>query len=253
MPSPSIRKGVIFDLDGVVTDSARVHAQAWKEMFDEFLSGRTVGEASIPDRFDLQKDYVTYLDGKPRYDGVESFLRSRSIVLEAGHQTDGTDRLTVCGLGNRKDRYFNRILDEQGVEVFESTLTFIHDLAGYGVAIGVASSSKNCMKILRRMKLDGLFEAHVDGEDSFRLGLKGKPAPDIFLTCAQHLGVGPKCAAVIEDAISGVQAGRAGKFGLVVGIDRGTVRDALLANGADVVVRDLAELSAKRVVEMLEA
>lgn len=229
---------VIFDLDGVVTDTASVHAEAWKFLFDDYLRARAarLGTPFLP--FDSGTDYVRCVDGKPRYEGVRSFLASRGIQLEAGDPRDSTDRETVCGLGNRKDRIFAALLERNGIGVMEETVSLIRKLRELDVPCAIASSSKNCRAVLERAGLAGLFDAQVDGAVSVELGLPGKPAPDIFLTCAERLGVPPSQCVVVEDAVVGVVAGRAGGFGLVIGIDRTGNRDALRRHGADVVVSD---------------
>jgi len=239
--------GVIFDLDGVVTLTASVHAAAWKKLFDGYLNKRAERDDEPFCPFDSRKDYLHYVDGKPRYEGVRSFLESRGIHLPQGTPSDGPDEETLCGLGNKKDVYFKQVLEEKDVEVDQATLTFIHELQGHGVRVGIASSSKNCLLILRRAGIEGLFEARVDGVVSESLGLKGKPNPDIFLKCAELLGVEPDKAIVVEDAVSGVQAGRNGRFGLVLGIDRGNISATLRENGADLVVEGLGETTVERI------
>jgi alpha,alpha-trehalase len=238
---------VIFDLDGVVTDTAKVHATAWKALFDDYLSTRTLqyNEAFRP--FDLEEDYFSYLDGKPRYDGVRSFLQSRGIDLAYGDPENGPERETICGLGNRKDRIFSKILRENGVEVFESTVRLAKELKARQVWRAVASSSKNCRNVLRIAGLEDLFDAMVDGVLSAELSFKGKPEPDIFFKCGELLGVSPERTVVIEDAISGVQAGRNGGFGLIIGIDRMGLGEVLRQNGADVVVADLLDIGPQEI------
>lgn len=230
---------VIFDLDGVVTDTAKVHAAAWKALFDDYLQTRTL-QFNEPFRpFDIEEDYASYLDGKPRYDGVECFLRSRGIVLAHGDPANGPERETVCGLGNRKDRIFSKVLRENGVDVFDSTVRLARELEALRIWRAVASSSKNCRSVLQIAGLGNLFDTMVDGLLSADLSLKGKPNPDIFLKCGELLGAAPERTVVVEDAISGVQAGRDGGFGLVIGIDRAGLGAQLQKNGADVVVTDL--------------
>jgi trehalose 6-phosphate phosphatase len=233
---------VIFDLDGVVTRTARLHAQAWKQVFDDFLSRWKWGNGGSQEPFDIERDYTQHVDGKPRYDGVRDFLASRGIVLPEGDPTDGPDVETVCGLGNRKNELYNELLGQGGVEVFEDTVAQIRAWRQMGLKTAIVSSSKNCATVLRVAGLTELFDVRVDGVESARLGLEGKPAPDIFLTAAELLGVKPARAVVFEDAVSGVQAGRAGRFGWVIGVDRVGARDDLLANGADTVVSDLREV-----------
>ena len=230
---------VILDLDGVVTDTARVHAAAWKSLFDGYLRRRAIKYKEDYRPFILERDYLTYLDGKPRYDGVCSFLRARSIGLTYGDPSDGPDVETICGLGNRKDRIFADVLRQEGVRVFDSTIRLVRELDAAGVRRAIASSSKNCQLMLEIAGIEGLFEARVDGVVSARLGLRGKPVPDIFLKCAELLSVSPDRSVIVEDAISGVQAGRSGGFGLVIGVDRTGLGDTLRENGADIVVPDL--------------
>jgi len=240
---------VVFDLDGVVTLTASVHAAAWKELFDEVLERRAEesGKPFVP--FDPEDDYHTYVDGKPRIEGVKSFLASRGIELPEGGSDDGPDEPTAWGLGNRKNGYFRRILDEKGAEVDERTVAFVRRLRSEGVRVAVASSSKNCGPILERAGLNDLFEARVDGVVSEEIGLKGKPNPDIFVEAARRVGATPERAIVVEDAISGVQAGRAGGFGLVIGIDRVGLAAALREHGADLILESFDDRS----FELIEA
>jgi len=244
LPDPfgSGLKASLFDLDGVVTRTARVHARAWKRLFDEFLAQRQ-GDPAQLGPFRLPEDYVAHVDGKPRYEGVQSFLLARGIDLPWGDPSDSEDAQTVCGLGNRKNRYFNEVMEEDGVEVFEGTVALIEALRAKGIKIACVSSSKNCIPVLERTGLVDLFDATFDGRDLEREQLPGKPRPDAFLRGAALLGIPPAEAVVVEDAISGVEAGRAGNFKLVIAVDRGAGRDALLAAGADVVVDDLAEFT----------
>jgi trehalose 6-phosphate phosphatase len=230
-------KAVLFDLDGVVTRTARVHARAWQRLFDQFLS-----ETGSREPFRLPDDYVAYVDGKPRYEGVQSFLEARGVDLPWGDPGDPPEALTICGLGNRKNEIFTRVLEEQGVEVFEGSVALIRALRARGVKTACVSSSKNCAAVLAHARLTQLFDVVFDGRDLERERLRGKPHPDAFLRAAARLDVAPAEAAVVEDAIAGVAAGRAGDFALVIGVDRGVGRAALTAAGADVVVGDLAEL-----------
>lgn len=234
---------VLFDLDGVVTKTATVHAAAWKRLFDEFLRRRAQRTGSAFQPFDAQRDYREYVDGKPRYDGVRSFLRSRHIVLEDGEPSDPPDRETVCGLGNRKDGYFERDLADRGVETYDGTISLIQRLKQHGFKTAVVSASKHCAAILETAGIANLFDARVDGNDAERLGLAGKPAPATYLEAARRLDVVPARAVVVEDAIAGVQAGRAGGFGLVIGVNRSPAEGTLLESGADIVVRDLNEMT----------
>jgi alpha,alpha-trehalase len=233
---------VLFDLDGVVTDTAVLHAAAWKQLFDEYLQRRPAEGHPRVRPFAVETDFRQYVDGKPRYEGVRSFLQSRGIALPYGEPTDPPGRETVCGLGNRKDELFHRLLRQQGVRVFPSTVAFIRRLKDAGIKTAVVSSSKNCAAVLHAAGLAGLFDARVDGLESARLYLKGKPAPDTFLGAAARLGADPRRAVVVEDALAGVQAGRAGHFGLVIGVARQGDRTALRQSGADVVVDDLGTI-----------
>ncbi len=233
---------VIFDLDGVVTDTATVHAAAWKMMFDEFLSQYADRHKKPFQPFALDTDYLLYIDGKPRFDGVRDFLQSRGIELPEGHSDDLPGIETIQGLGNLKNAYFLKRLDEHGPAVYDTTRNFIHSVKKHGLKTAIISSSKNCAMILDSAKLSDLFDVRVDGVDSEVLGITGKPAPDIFLEAARQLKVNPGRAVVIEDAISGVQAGCAGRFGIVIGVARTGDKVSLLKNGADVAVEDLSEV-----------
>ena len=238
---------VLFDLDGVLTSTAAIHASAWKRMFDDFLSRRAAQGANHPDNthlrpFDVDSDYKRYVDGKPRYDGVRSFLESRGIRLPEGTPGEAPNDLTVCGLGNRKDAMVKRAIADGLVEPFEGSVRWVKQLRDAGFKLGVVSSSRNCGPVLRAAKIEQYFQTRVDGETLLELGLPGKPAPDSFLKAAENLGAEPRRAVVVEDAISGVQSARAGNFGLVIGVDREGHAEALLGNGADVIVKDLSEL-----------
>jgi beta-phosphoglucomutase family hydrolase len=227
----------LFDLDGVLTKTATVHAAAWKRMFDAFLAGRA-GQAP----FDLHADYARYVDGKPRLDGVRAFLDARGIELPDGSPDDPPDAETVHGLGRRKNDLVNEVLGEDGVEAYDGSVGYVREARRAGLRRAVVSSSANTHAVLRAAGISDLFEAVVDGVVAEREHLQGKPAPDTFLAGAQALGVAPEAAAVFEDALAGVEAGRAGGFGVVVGVDRGGAADELRAHGADVVVGDLSEL-----------
>ncbi len=233
---------LIFDLDGVITDTASVHAAAWKKMFDRFLRlyGKRAGVAYRP--FEIETDYRRYVDGKPRLDGIRSFLESREIKLPEGKPEDPDDADTIQALGKRKNDNFLQQIEEDGVKVYKTTVDLIDKAKNLGLKTAVISSSKNCTMVLDSVKLLGLFEVKVDGMDSEDRGIVGKPAPDIFLEAARQLGVEPERAVVIEDAVSGVQAGRAGNFAMVIGIARTGGKDELLQNGASVVVADLAKI-----------
>ena len=237
---------VIFDLDGVITDSAKLHAWAWKTLFDEFLR-RNRGPEFVP--FDTAVDYPRWVDGKPRYEGVESFLVSRGFEIPHGTPADAEDKDTHCGLGNRKNRFFKQRLSEDGVEVFTSSVEFIDELKRRKIPVGLVTSSKNRAAILKSAGLQGLFDAEVDGIEVEKLGLRGKPAPDPFLCCAERMRVSPLDCVVFEDAASGVEAGVTGNFGFVVGIDRHGEAD-LLSAGANIVIGDLGELSVDSLVDL---
>lgn len=233
---------VLFDLDGVLTSTARIHSRCWKVMFDDFL-GRRAAAGKEPFRpFDIAADYKLYVDGKPRYEGVRSFLASRNISVPDGTPADPPTAVTVCGLGNRKDELVKAAIDRGEVESYPGSVALVKRLREQGLRTAVVSSSNNCREVLRAADIEGLFDARVDGLVATEFQLPGKPAPDTFLKAAGMLGVDPARAVVVEDAIAGVQSGRAGGFGLVIGVDRGGSRDALLAHGADMVVTDLAEL-----------
>jgi beta-phosphoglucomutase family hydrolase len=229
----------LFDLDGVLTPTATVHAAAWKRMFDAFLAGR---DGQPP--FDLKDDYVRYVDGRPRLDGVRAFLDARAISLPEGSPEDPPGAETVHGLGRRKNDLVEDVLREQGVEAYEGSVRFVRAARDAGLRRAVVSSSANTQAVLQAAGIEDLFEARVDGVVAEREHLRGKPAPDTFLAGARALGVEPAAAAVFEDALAGVEAGRAGAFGCVVGVDRGGAADALREHGADVVVGDLSELLA---------
>jgi beta-phosphoglucomutase family hydrolase len=232
---------VVFDLDGVVTDTATVHAAAWKQLFDAFLQARTAA-AGEPFRPFTDEDYRRYVDGKPREDGVRSFLESRGIALPEGAPSDPPERATVRGLGSRKNALFLQLLEQQGAAPFPSTVELVRELGRRGIRTGVISASRNAAAVLAAAGLDDLFRARVDGADADRLGLPGKPDPAVFLEAARRLGAEPAQTAVVEDAVAGIEAGRRGGFGLVVGVDRTGHPDALRESGADVVVSDLGQL-----------
>lgn len=241
-PLPAPLEAMLFDMDGVVTDTAQAHAAAWQRLFDEFLKERAerLGEALRP--FDPRHDYRRQVDGKSRLDGVRSFLDARGIELPFGDAGDGPDRETVCGLGNRKDRYFNAWLEENPVRSYPGTLALIDDLRAAGIKVAVFSASRNAAAVLRKAGLTALFDATVDGSDLASLHIPGKPDPAMLLEAARRLGVAPARTAVVEDAIAGVQAGARGGFGLVIGVARGDFGDDLKAAGAQLVVHDLSEL-----------
>ena len=239
---PEKVRACLFDLDGVLTDTASVHTKAWKAMFDDYLSARAkrTGDKFVP--FDAGADYREYVDGKKREDGVRSFLGSRGIELPDGSPDDPGDAETVYGLGNRKNDMFQKVLHDDGVTVFDGSRRYLEAVSKAGLGIAVVSASANTRDILKVTGLDRYIQQRVDGITLRDEHIAGKPAPDSYLRGAQLLGVGADAAAVFEDALSGVQAGRAGNFGFVVGVDRVGQADDLRRNGADVVVTDLAEL-----------
>jgi beta-phosphoglucomutase family hydrolase len=232
----------LFDLDGVLTQTAKVHARAWKAMFDEFLRRRADDGGPEFRPFDEGADYESYVDGKPRYDGVRSFLESRGITLPDGTPDDPPDAQTVDGLGNRKNELVLEIIRRDGVEPYEGSVRYVKAARNAGLRCAVVSSSTNCRDVLEAAEMLDLFEAIVDGNVARDKRLAGKPAPDMFLEGARQLRAEPPQAAVYEDALAGVEAGRAGHFGRVIGVDRVGHADALREHGADVVVQDLAEL-----------
>ena len=239
---PAGVRACLFDLDGVLTQTAKVHAAAWKEMFDAFLRRRALRTGEELRLFDPIHDYDEYVDGKPRYDGVRSFLASRGIELPQGSPDDPPEADTIDGLGNRKNEIVLQMIHEHGVEAYSGSVRYVHAAREAGLRRAVVSSSTNCRDVLEAAGIGNLFEERIDGVVAEREELRGKPAPDTFLAGARALGVAPAEAAVFEDALAGVEAGRAGSFGFVVGVDRVGQADALREHGADVVVRDLAEL-----------
>ena len=234
-------EAVLFDLDGVLTATARLHAASWKRMFDDYLEGRAAARGELFRPFEMPGDYTRFVDGRPRYDGVRTFLASRAITLADGASDDPPGRETVCGLGNRKNAMFGDLLATEGVEVYAGSLAVVRHLTGHGVRCAVVSSSRSCEAILHAAGLADLFELRVDGQEAARRQLPGKPAPDTFVYAARVLAVPPARAVVVEDAIAGVEAGRAGGFGLVVAVDRTGAAAELERAGADVVVADLGE------------
>lgn len=237
----------IFDMDGVVSDTAQVHERCWKRVFDDFLRARPARTIEVLRPFS-NDDYLQYVDGKPRYDGAESFLSSRGIELARGSPSDLPGHNTVCALGNLKDRDFERVVAEEGVTLFDSTVTFVRALRSRGVSTGLISSSRHARLILAASHIGDLFDIIIDGVDADAVGLPGKPDPAIFLTAAGQLHVAPARAVVVEDATAGVEAGCRGGFALVIGIARDSQANELLDHGASVVVKDLSELELQPVI-----
>jgi beta-phosphoglucomutase family hydrolase len=227
----------LFDLDGVLTPTAEIHMRAWRQLFTDFLAKRGIAK---PYR---QSDYFDYIDGKPRYDGVRAFLASRGIQLAEGDPSDSPDLETVCGLGNRKNEFFAAVLREEGVRPYAGSVQLLDHLADRGTKVAVVTSSRNATAVLKAADLGPRFDVVVDGNVAAEKGLRGKPSPDTFVAAAEELGVSVQRAVVFEDALSGVEAGHAGGFGLVVGVDRGVGAQRLTESGADVVVDDLGELA----------
>jgi beta-phosphoglucomutase family hydrolase len=239
---PGGTKACLFDLDGVLTQTAKVHAAAWETMFNRFLEDWAARHGSEFVPFDPVKDYDEYVDGKPRYEGVSSFLASRGIELPQGTPDDPPSAETIDGLGNRKNEIVLKLIHERGVQPYEGSVRYVHAVIEAGLRRAVVSSSTNTRDVLKAAGIDDLFDHIIDGVVTEREHLKGKPAPDTYLAGARAVGVEPHEAAVFEDALAGVEAGRAGNFGIVVGVDRVGQAEALRAHGADVVVKDLAEL-----------
>ena len=231
----------IFDLDGVLTDTAGIHAAAWKAVFDAFLRKRAERDGGSFRPFDVAADYLAYVDGRPRYDGVRNFLAARNIVVPEGSEHDPEDAETVRAIGERKTRLFRQAL-QQGIEPASGAEALLKELRRVGIGIAVGSSSENCAAILRAAGLDRLIDARIDGLDAEELGLPGKPDPALFLEAARRLGIQPPRAALFEDAFAGVEAGRRGGFGRVIGVDRGHQADALREHGADNIVQSLLEV-----------
>ncbi|NNG20742.1 beta-phosphoglucomutase family hydrolase [Naumannella sp. ID2617S] len=234
-----VYEACLFDLDGVLTPTAEVHMRAWADMFSEFLNSR--GAEPYTDA-----DYFDHLDGRPRYEGVAALLQSRDLELPQGDPSDPIDAETVCGLGNRKDAAFNEVLQREGIQPYPGSVQLLDALAERGIRFAVVSSSKNARPVLEAAGILDRFPVIVDGRVAAEEGIPGKPEPDTFTAAAERLGVPGKKSVVFEDALSGVRAGAAGDFGLVVGVDRGTGADRLTEAGADVVVTDLAELIDER-------
>jgi beta-phosphoglucomutase family hydrolase len=239
---PDAVRGCLFDLDGVLTKTASVHAAAWKEMFDDYLRARAsqTGEPFVP--FDAGADYELYVDGRRRSDGTRAFLASRGIELPEGEPNDPPGALTVHGLGNRKNVLLLDLLARDGVEVFDGSVRYVRTARARGLRCAVVSSSANTAQVLDAAHIADLFDARIDGVVIAERRLAGKPEPDTFLAGAEALGVAPSAAAVFEDALAGVEAGSAGNFATVVGVDRVGQAEELRRHGADIVVRDLSEL-----------
>ena len=232
----------LLDLDGVLTRTAELHAEAWKQTFDDFLHSRVTADGAGARPFDPVADYARYVDGKPRAEGVRSFLASRGIELPEGSPPDPPSAKTVHGLGTRKNQLVLALMAQRGVSAYPGSARFVAVAQEAGLALAVVTSSENAQAVLQAAGLEHAFDARVDGTTAQALGLAGKPAPDVYLEAARRLDVQPARAAVFEDALAGVAAGRAGHFGLVVGVDRSGQAQALRASGADIVVGDLAEL-----------
>jgi beta-phosphoglucomutase family hydrolase len=232
----------LFDLDGVLTQTAKVHAEAWKRSFDSYLRERSQRTGEPFREFDLHSDYDNYVDGKPRLDGVRSFLQSRKIEIPEGDPSDPPTAETIHGLGTGKNDLVLRLIHERGVEAYEGSVKFVERARDNGLKCAVVSSSNNTQEVLEAADIDGLFDARIDGLVAEREHLKGKPAPDTFLAGARAVGVKPGNAAVFEDAQAGVEAGRAGNFGWVIGVNRTGQARELREHGADIVVDDLEEL-----------
>lgn len=227
----------ILDMDGVITNTARVHEKAWKQMLDAFLKARSTKFKPFS-----HEDYLKYVDGKPRYEGVTSFLTSRKIDIPYGDPTDKPDQHTACGLGNKKNDLFLDIIEKEGVEVFKDSIEQLQVWREHGLKTGVISSSKNCKQILKKAGILDLFDVRIDGEVSAEKNIKGKPKPDIFIETAKELDVHTSKTVILEDAIAGVKAGKKGEFGMVLGVTRNGTRKGLLENGADLVVQSMKEV-----------
>lgn len=239
-------EGAIFDLDGVLTQTARVHFEAWKRTFDDFLE-QQVGADFTP--FTHDADYLPYVDGKPRFDGVASFLGSRGIELPRGDVDDPPGEKTICGVGNAKNAQYRQVIAESGADVYQSSVELVDELIRAGVRVAVASSSRNCSFILEKTGLIDRFGAVVDGEVSHKLDLPGKPDPAIFVEAAKRIDADPRRSIMVEDAVAGVQAGRNGAFGLVLGVARDGDLERLRSNGAHIAVTDLAQISVAEINE----
>jgi trehalose 6-phosphate phosphatase len=236
-------RAVILDLDGVITQTAQLHAHAWKKMFDEYLQKRSSQQQEPFKPMDIEADYAKHIDGIPRYEGVRNFLQSRNINLPEGSLDDAPSKETICGLGNRKNEIFRDLIKNENVQVYDDTIEQIKHWKKAGIKVAVISASKNCTTILKATKLLDLFDAKIDGLDAEEKHLQGKPEPDIFITAARQLGARPMQSVVVEDAQMGVYAGNAGGFALVVGVDRSkNTSKELKEHGAHIVVNNLKEL-----------
>ena len=240
--SPERYDAVLFDMDGVVTETAGIHAGCWKTMFDEYLQKWAAQNAQPFRPFEIDTDYKLYVDGKPRYRGVRDFLKSRAIVLPEGTPDDPPSAETVCGLGNRKNELVAGRIASEKAKAYPGTIAFILYLQRLAIKTALVTSSRNCDAVLKSAGVDDLFDVRVDGDAIDKQGIAGKPAPDSFLKAAEMLGVNPQRAVVIEDAISGVMAGARGRFGLVIGVARNNTPEELTSNGAHIAVNDLSEL-----------
>jgi beta-phosphoglucomutase family hydrolase len=239
---PDAVTACLFDMDGVITQTAKVHDAAWKEMFDEFLKGWSSSHDVPFKPFDSGHDYAEFVDGKPRLEGTRSFLESRHIDLPEGEESDKSGTQTLWGLSNKKNDLVQKVIERDGVEVYEGSVRYVKAVRAAGLRTAIVSSSANTLQVLKVTGTESLFEVRIDHQAAEERKLRGKPAPDTFLEAARELGFDAAHAAVFEDAQSGVAAGRAGKFGFVVGVDRVGQAEELRAHGADVVVKDLAEL-----------
>ena len=239
--TPDNYDAVLFDLDGVMTNTANIHATCWKKIFDEYLQTRSSKTGETFRSFEIATDYKLHVDGKPRFDGVRDFLKSRGIDLPKGTHDDPPHKETVCGIGNRKSSLVAKLIQTDGIDVYQGSLTFLRHVREIGMKTAIVTSSENCQAVLQTAGIGDLFDAQVDGTTIISQHLAGKPAPDSYLKAVELLGVQPKRAVVIEDAISGVQAGSKGGFGLVIGIDRKDNAEELKNNGAHIVVSDLSE------------
>ncbi len=240
-------RAVIFDLDGVITDTASLHARAWKLVFDDFLAASSQPGANRP--FDAAGDYLEYVDGRNRLDGIRGFLRSRNIDIDEGDPTDNSDARSIQGIASRKNRIFLDLVTKEGAYVFPGSETLIEECRHAGIRLGCVSASRNCRRILSSVGLEKTFDAIVDGIVAAEAGLRSKPAPDMYLHCARNLDVEPGQAVVFEDAEAGVAAARAGGFGLIIGVDRAAHSAGLTEAGADMVIGDLGEIDLEKLCD----